>query len=82
MKAAVIILGCVAIIALAAVLIVWMRTRIQGARQDRRDLAAHKHLLDEIRVVAQQAEALDPSAALIAEKIRAFHTPHRKKTPR
>lgn len=66
---ALIALGCVAIIAVAAVAAFWINSRVRGARRDRRELARHEAFLNRLRRGALAAAAVDPTSAALADDI-------------
>jgi len=72
-----ILLAAIALVVICIVFTKWIDTRAKGARADRRALRRHEELLSEIHALALANSDLDPSAQLIAEKIRTSH-PSRK----
>lgn len=75
---ALVVLGCVAIIALAAVSAFWISSRARGARQARRELARHERFLEQLRRDALAAATVDPTAAALADHI-ANHLANKQK---
>lgn len=71
---AVIGLSVIAIIALAYVAVVWIQTRVKGARESQRELAQHRQLVAELHQLAIDQLGVDPTAQLLELKIRKFHT--------
>ncbi|WP_440063853.1 hypothetical protein [Streptosporangium sp. OZ121] len=72
-----ILLAAIALVVLCIVLTKWIDTRTKGARADRRTLRRYEELVAEVHALALANSDLDPSAQLIAEKIRTSH-PSRK----
>ncbi|WP_440100071.1 hypothetical protein [Streptosporangium sp. H16] len=72
-----ILLGAIALVVICIVLTKWIDTRTKGVRADRRALRRYEELVAEVHALALANSDLDPSAQLIAEKIRTSH-PSRK----
>ncbi|MBB5081326.1 hypothetical protein [Nonomuraea endophytica] len=71
---ALIVLTLVAIIAIAYVAVVWIQSRVKGARESQRELARHRQLVAELHQLAIDQLGVDPTAQLLELKIRKFHT--------
>lgn len=59
----------IAVIALAVVAVVAIRSRVDRARETRRDLARHEQFLDRLRRNALAAAVIDPTSAALADEI-------------
>ncbi len=70
MKGAVIFLAIVAILALTAVALSWIDSRMKGARKDRTERARHEDFLNDLLVECIDARDVDLFAASTADKIR------------
>lgn len=68
MRALIPVLG-IAVVALALVAVVAIRSRVERARETRRDLARHELFLDRLRRSALAAAVIDPTSAALADEI-------------